>query len=1056
MLIIDALRYDFIAPPPPAGTVSDRVECGWKADPFCHNVLTLPAEFTGKHGTPAMADKPGPRSWVAHFAADPPTTTLQRLKGLTTGTLPTFIEAGANFGSAGTGVGVVREDNWISQFRSHLLSQSPKGRAGLVFAGDDTWSTTFPGLFDNDALWTYPSFNVEDLDSVDRGVEEKLLPFLQPHHPERATGVHDKWGLLVGHMLGVDHVGHRFGASHPRMKTKLLEMQEFLKNITEALDEETLLVVMGDHGMDERGDHGGDGELEVGAGIWIYAKSGFGFTGRKPSLRLDPATYLSTPNIEALLPSRIPFSPLPSPPYPSEGHRSIPQIDLVPTLSVLLGLPIPHSNLGSIIPDLFPHPHTLLRALRITAIQMRKYLNTYAASSPDLAAFKGEFDGLWLKAIRADARLAAELKNRKAGQGEVEELWREASQAYHAFNRVSLVRAREVWAQFDNTRIFLGLVVLVMGLAVTWMLRWGSMHGLTGSFPNASGSIETRVSVGMEELWIVVYECIFTTGLAGAAAGIALYFASRFPPFSSSLTLLDCTLAGASISSAPGLLVNAGGADLKRSLGLAKDGENEDIPTTTKALNWAGWFVLLLHAILFASNSFLINEDSFSHLCLSLLILFRGLLSIGTAPNTRSKVRLAFLSLLSLLLLRLARIPRICREEQGPQCSSYFFAGDGGLNSPYIMALSYTLAYLLPGVLGRFLGQSKSFVGIAVVFFNWVLRPTLMLGAGYWVLDWAAPLEWSKGWGLEGLKGWVATVDLVVLCVLALAFWIFAPLCLEIKREEGEEEGKVKVTILGYANSLGSSYLLLVGLVVSVLWIVTQPAGQLALGLGMVAAMGIVEIGDAERDHLLLFRQRAAIPPPTPSSKKSKLPPAPTEPVEAAPSKPVFLSSAEIASFALLGYTLFFATGHQPTFPSIQWRVAFLTSPTLSYPLSPLLVALNSFGHLCLLPPLFTTLAVLWNVAPLPRGSNRRMHTPAQVLHGLLGLALYNGILLVSVGGLAGVVFKRHLMLFKVWVPRVLLQGVASVVGQVGGLGAVLGAWQVGNKVNAVFGSEFA
>ena len=31
------------------------------------------------------------------FIADPPTTTLQRLKGLTTGSLPTFIDAGSNF-----------------------------------------------------------------------------------------------------------------------------------------------------------------------------------------------------------------------------------------------------------------------------------------------------------------------------------------------------------------------------------------------------------------------------------------------------------------------------------------------------------------------------------------------------------------------------------------------------------------------------------------------------------------------------------------------------------------------------------------------------------------------------------------------------------------------------------------------------------------------------------------------------------------------------------------------------------------------------------------------
>ncbi len=161
--------------------------------------------------------------FLAHFAADPPTTTLQRLKGLTAGTLPTFFEAGANFGSAGTGVGRVHEDTWIAQLRasSILAQRGADARAGLVFAGDDTWATVLPGLFDNDTMWTYDSFNVEDLDTVDRGVESRLLPFLQPQHADRKAGVHDHWRLLVGHTLGVDHVGHRFGASHEKMATKL-------------------------------------------------------------------------------------------------------------------------------------------------------------------------------------------------------------------------------------------------------------------------------------------------------------------------------------------------------------------------------------------------------------------------------------------------------------------------------------------------------------------------------------------------------------------------------------------------------------------------------------------------------------------------------------------------------------------------------------------------------------------------------------------------------------------------------------------------------------------
>jgi GPI ethanolamine phosphate transferase 3 subunit O len=44
------------------------------------------------------------------FIADPPTTTMQRLKGLTTGSLPTFIDAGSNFASS-----EIDEDNFLDQ-----------------------------------------------------------------------------------------------------------------------------------------------------------------------------------------------------------------------------------------------------------------------------------------------------------------------------------------------------------------------------------------------------------------------------------------------------------------------------------------------------------------------------------------------------------------------------------------------------------------------------------------------------------------------------------------------------------------------------------------------------------------------------------------------------------------------------------------------------------------------------------------------------------------------------------------------------------------------------
>lgn len=39
----------------------------------------------------------------------------------------------------------------------------------------------------------------------------------------------------------------------------------------ERLENDTLLVVAGDHGMTMNGDHGGDSELEVSAALFLYS-----------------------------------------------------------------------------------------------------------------------------------------------------------------------------------------------------------------------------------------------------------------------------------------------------------------------------------------------------------------------------------------------------------------------------------------------------------------------------------------------------------------------------------------------------------------------------------------------------------------------------------------------------------------------------------------------------------------------------------------------------------------------------------------------------------------
>ena len=184
ILFIDALRFDFI---------------------FTDHQL---------FGLPVLEDllvNSSSHCKLYKFIADPPTTTMQRIKAIMSGTLPTFIDAGANFNSY-----LIDDDNLINQF--HLNNKS------VVILGDDTWLSLFPS--DSIAQQrTFPSFNIKDLDTNDQEVDKELRNIFK--QPTLRDG--SQWGLIIGHYLGLDHCGHTFGPKNLNMKRKLADINQSIK-----------------------------------------------------------------------------------------------------------------------------------------------------------------------------------------------------------------------------------------------------------------------------------------------------------------------------------------------------------------------------------------------------------------------------------------------------------------------------------------------------------------------------------------------------------------------------------------------------------------------------------------------------------------------------------------------------------------------------------------------------------------------------------------------------------------------------------------------------------
>lgn len=343
-IIIDALRYDFVISSP-------NETCSNNSPYNCFSTITK-----------LLKEQPY-NSAVFKFLADAPTVTAQRLKGLTVGCFPTFIDAGSNLNSS-----TITDDNILFQLRKKLEARRTymEQNRTMIALGDDTWKSLFSGnIFDE--MHMYDSFNTWDLETVDNGIMEhywKYFPDLNINSSLSSDG--RDWQFLVAHFLGVDHIGHTHHALHPLMSQRLQLMDSILAETILRLPDDTILFLFGDHGMTLEGEHGGASEGEINSALFVYSKEPF------HSTKYSDPTALIWDDTEGYY--RAPSNNLP---------KSIRQIDLVPTLAYLWNVPIPFSSLGNFIPELLftssfqSRERELLRVMRKNMLQILRFCVEY-------------------------------------------------------------------------------------------------------------------------------------------------------------------------------------------------------------------------------------------------------------------------------------------------------------------------------------------------------------------------------------------------------------------------------------------------------------------------------------------------------------------------------------------------------------------------------------------------------------------------------------------------------------------------------------------------------
>ncbi|RVE65600.1 hypothetical protein OJAV_G00117970 [Oryzias javanicus] len=979
ILIIDALKIDFA-----------------RFDPS----KTAPRPYENK--LPVLEEVVSSRpsqSRLYPFRADPPTTTMQRIKGFTTGSLPTFVDVGNNFASS-----AILEDNLI-----HQLGQT--GRH-VVFMGDDTWESLFPKKFHRSL--PFPSFNVKDLHTVDNGILRHLY----------TTMMGDDWDVLVAHFLGVDHCGHRFGPDHPAMAEKLTQMDGVIRSVIERLQNDTLLVVMGDHGMTDTGDHGGESLKETDAALFLYS---------------------------------------PTPVFP-DPHS---QTDLVPTLALLLGIPIPYSNVGRSSYRYFIKKGpagaveglSQLEALWINAKQVNRFLETYSSMARDippqrLSQLKDEFSRL----------SSAYLSSLREGRSPPPQL-ASSLQAYLTSVRDT---CRSTWARFNPVKMAAGLAILALACLMCLVLSELSQVLIKGSGLGLKAPTALALAVGV----VVAAAQLLTQGYVEE---------------------IWCLAAGAFSSE----LLFFWRARRLNTVTVSKNG--------TKASKFSRWLtprrllvapllIPLLRCASLLSDSYVIAEGRVVTFLVFSLVLYipiqlnwNGLLlppspdplkSAGLlppsalSPSTVRKEGATLLGFVGLLIstLYLSLSFHGCREEQGSCQPSSFLYPLSRMQDNQLKNLHYVLSVISLGIfthlLRRFLchyGNLNSSGG-TVFTARWIL-PLLSVCLG---LHWAvsATSEDSFRNLAELIRVAQLALPRAAFCLLGLGLsliWL-DPITVFVKTRAAASSRAPALPTPRYRASTGiSPQAELHHLIPQIYQHMRRSLddGELsgaaeepnrptveAYGLGTVYSAplllfcGLLGVGllllhpegMAASFLLLLLEMAALLHIHASSSTLCGL--------HGTYSGGFHVPWTPVVLWSLAATQFFHATGHLPTFPSIQWGAAFVGFPdghtgTL---LPASLVTLNTFASHILFA-VGCPLLLFWPLVCEVRGSGggracgeevgdavmemRLRENPHQFSSSLLQLSarylfLHGAQVFSSV--CAAAILRRHLMVWKVFAPKLMFE----------------------------------
>jgi len=236
--------------------------------------------------------------------SDFPTMTVMRVPCLMTGNIPSRANIVTAFGPISS-----KEDSVLRQ----LKLQDKKS----YLAGDLTLFYYFGEYLNVTTEMSVDLFDNRN-DKVDVGTHKAIKELI----------AQNDFDLLATHLLRIDHMGHAYSLYNDHVPTAIDDVDQLIMEIIDTIDDDTMLIFVGDHGMSSDGNHGSASTQETNTAMMAYHKKGFMKYKHKGFDKIMRSV--------------------------NETKNQIRQADLAPTLSMLMGAPIPYSSMGQILSDLYP------------------------------------------------------------------------------------------------------------------------------------------------------------------------------------------------------------------------------------------------------------------------------------------------------------------------------------------------------------------------------------------------------------------------------------------------------------------------------------------------------------------------------------------------------------------------------------------------------------------------------------------------------------------------------------------------------------------------------